>query len=98
MRLTAYKKCIDQAVSKEHPEHIELIRYFKDTETDYRDPFAIMTKARLDVEGLYLSEFVELYQYYLEQKSTGWTEITCFLFKKYVYYRLVAHQHYNPRN
>jgi len=71
MRLTAYKKCIDQAFDENLPEIFELELYFGDAKTNPRDAYAIMAKARQDTGSLYLSELNELYKYYLERKEGG---------------------------
>jgi len=63
MRLTAYKKAIDEANNL--PESIpNLKKYFK---VDYNPRHEaikhIIKKARLDVDGLFHGEFCELYVY-----------------------------------
>lgn len=66
MRLTAYKKLIDSA--NKLPTQIKGSEYFKTTGF-YHNPRrvaleAILKKARKDTEGLFSTEFIELYKYY----------------------------------
>lgn len=63
MRLAAYKKMINSA--NELPAEIEGSDYFEDiTINPRRDAVAeIITRARLDVSKLFVSEFVDLCSY-----------------------------------